>query len=66
MQNNEGQERYCEWLRGKGKNTSHYKVQRDVQAREQAPKGVVQEQAKGKQGKKVIFIILNSKPEATQ
>ena len=30
-QNTEGQERYCEWLKGKGKVTNHYKVQCDVQ-----------------------------------
>ena len=33
MQNTEVQERYCEWLRGKGKSTNHYKVKYDVQAR---------------------------------
>ena len=33
MQNTEGQERYREWLRGKGKSTNNYKVQCDVQAR---------------------------------
>ena len=33
MQNDERQERYREWLRGKGKSTKHYKVQCDVQAR---------------------------------
>ena len=33
MQNTEGYERYREWLRGKDKSTSHYKVQCAVQAR---------------------------------
>ena len=33
MQNTEDQERYREWLRGKGKSTNHYKVQCDVKAR---------------------------------
>ena len=56
MQNTEGQERCREWLGGKGKSTNHYKVQRDAQART-STKGVVQKQAKGKQGKRVIFII---------
>ena len=33
MQNTEDQERYREWLRGKGKSTNHCKVQCDVKAR---------------------------------
>ena len=61
MQNTEGQERKRQQLRGKDKSTNQvmYKL-------EQVPKGVVQNQTKGKQGKKLIFIILNLQPEANQ
>ena len=37
-----------------------------MQRLEQVPKGEVKKQAKGKKGKRVIFIILNLQPEATQ
>ena len=33
MQKTEGQEKYCECLRGKGKSTNHYKVRCDTEAR---------------------------------
>ena len=47
MQKTEGQEKYCECLRGKGKlqTTTKYDV---IQRLEQVSKGVVQKQAKDK------------------
>ena len=65
MQKLEVQENYREWLRDKGKNTYHYKVQCDVQSRT-GTKDVGQKYAKGEQSKKVVFIILNLQPEAIQ
>ena len=46
MQNTKkGQEKFCKWLRGKGKSTNHYKVQCDTQTTTGTKR---QQQAQGK------------------